>query len=316
MAAMKWLLAADPAIRWQVMRDLTGEPDDVVAAERARVAAEGWGARLLALQSPKGQWFSDVDQGWMITIHSLALLRRLGADPADARVRNAIDRVREHLTWTQLDGRPFFEGETEPCLNGSILGSGAYFGVPVDKVLQRLLDEQLEDGGWNCDAPTSMRASFNTTICVLEGLLEYEKAHGPTSAVTQARVRGQAYFLDRRMLRSRTTGQVIDRRWLRFTFPLRWQYDVLRGLDYMRDAGVTPDERVAEAVALVRKRAHQNGRWPLNVLYPDRVPFDMEPGVGKASWWNTLRALRVLKWYGDGEATARGESTGPSERRR
>ncbi len=211
----------------------------------------------------------------------------------------AIGFVRDRITWWQLDGRPYFDGETEPCINGRILAAGAYFGEASDRLVDRLLDEQLEDGGWNCEAPSSKRSSFHTTICVLEGLLEYEKTRGATTAVTHARVRARDYLLERRMFRSLRSGEVIDRRWTRFSFPTTWHYDVLRGLDYLRSAGVEPDERVAEAVELVAKRRHQNGRWPLNGRHPDRVPFDMEAGVGKASRWNTLRALRVLDWYGN-----------------
>lgn len=298
-AVVKWLLESDPAIRWQVMRDLTDAPDDVVAAERSRVAGEGWGARLLGLQAQGGQWGADDDEGWMTTVEALALLKDLGADPRGADVRRAIDLVRDRITWWQLDGRPYFDGETEPCINGRILAAGAYFGAASDRLVDRLLEEQLEDGGWNCQAPPSKRSSFHSTICVLEGLLEYEKAQGPTAAVTQARARAQDYLLERRMLRSLTSGEVIDRHWTRFSFPTTWHYDVLRGLDYLRSAGVDPDERVAEAVGLVEKRRHQNGRWPMNRLHPVRVPCDMEAGVGRASRWNTLRALRVLDWYGN-----------------
>jgi hypothetical protein len=300
MAAMQWLLDSDPAIRWQVMRDLTHEPDEVVAAERSRVASEGWGARLLDLQSPRGQWGADDDEGWMTTVHALVMLKDLGVDPTGERVREAIGLVRDRITWWQLDSRPYFDGETEPCINGAILAAGAYFGVASDRLVDRLLDEQLEEGGWNCEAPKSKRSSFHTTICVLEGLLEYQKARGATTAVTHARVRAQDYLLERRMLRSLTSGEVIDRGWTRFSFPPTWHYDVLRRLDYLRRAGVAPDERVAEAVELVRKRRHQNGRWPLHVPRRDKILFDMEAGVGKASRWNTLRALRVLDWYGNG----------------
>ena len=297
-AVVKWLLDGDPAIRWQVLRDLTDEPDEVVAAERSRVASEGWGARLLGLQAPGGQWGADDDEGWMTTVDALLLLKDLGVDPAGEDARRAIGLVRDHITWWQLDGRPFFEGETEACINGAILATGAYFGAASDSLVDRLLDEQLEDGGWNCEAPSSKRSSFHSTIRVLEGLLAYEKTRERTQAVTDARIRSEDYLLERRMFRSLTSGEVIDRRWLRFSFPTTWHYDVLRGLDYLRSAGVKPDERVAEAVELVKKRRHQNGRWPLNSLHPNRIPLDMEAGVGKASRWNTLRAVRVLDWYG------------------
>jgi hypothetical protein len=294
-----WLMDSDPAIRWQTMRDLAGEPDAAVAAERSRVASEGWGARLLDMQRADGTW-SDDDYArfWMPTIFVLDLLEDLGVDPASDRARAAIDRVRNGLTWTALDGRPFFDGETEPCLNGRILSAGAYFGAPSERLADRLLSEQLDDGGWNCDAPESTRSSFHSTICVLEGLLAYEKRCGAVPAVTEARSRGEAYLLERRMLRSLRSGEVIDRRWTRFAFPTTYHYDVLRGLDYLRDAGAEPDERVGEAIGVVKARRHQNGRWPLNVLHADRFPFDMEPGTGRASRWNTLRALRVLDWYG------------------
>jgi len=301
-AVVKWLLDGDPSIRWQVMRDLTDAPGEAVAAERSRVSSEGWGADLLARQTPDGHWGDDQQHGWMTTNDALALLKELGADPAGGKVQKAIGLVRDRITWHQLDGRPFFEGETEACINGRILGAGAYFGAASNKLVDRLLDEQLADGGWNCEAPGSKRSSFHSTICVLEGLLEYERAEGPTTAVTDARARGEDYLLQRRMLRSLTSGEVIDKRWTRFSFPVVWHYDVLRGLDYLRSAGGKPDERAAEAVAMVEKRRHQNGRWPLNGIHADhanRLSFDVETGVGSASRWNTLRGLRVLDWYGN-----------------
>lgn len=299
-AVTKWLLDSDPSIRWQVLRDLTDEPAEVVARERARVATEGWGARLLALQAPGGQWGAEDDDGWMTTVYALALLRDLGVDPADPQVRRAIGLVRDRIAWWQLDGRPFFDGETEACINGRILAASAYFGEASDRLVDRLLGEQLADGGWNCEAPPSKRSSFHSTICVLEGLLEYEKARGPTTAATDARARGEDYLLERRMFRSLTSGAVIDAKWTRFSFPITWHYDVLRGLDYFRSAGFAPDERMAEAAAVVARRRHQNGRWPLGAVYRDVVPipFEMEPGVGKASRWTTLRAMRVLEWWG------------------
>ena len=300
-AVVRWLLDSDPSIRWQVMRDLTNEPDEVVAVERSRVASEGWGAGLLSRQTPDGHWGDDTEHGWMTTTDILQVLRNLGADPASEKVRTAIGRVRDHITWFQLDGRPFFDGETEACINGRILATGAYFGAASERLLDRLLSEQLQDGGWNCEAPSSKRSSFHSTICVLEGLLEHEWAQGPSPAVTDARARAQNYLMERRMMRSLTSGEVIDPRWTRFAFPPTWHYDVLRGLDYLRSAGVRPDARVAEAVELVEKRRHQNGRWPLGALHPDRldrIPVQMEDEVGKASRWNTLRAMRVLDWYG------------------
>jgi hypothetical protein len=301
-SVIRWLLDSDPSIRWQVMRDLTGEPDELVAAERSRVASEGWGARLLALQSPDGDWGDGTSTPkWRSNLFTMLTLRSLGLDPASVPARTAVALVRDRVTWgPEFADAPFFEGEVEPCINGGVVALGGYFGETRDRLVDRLLGEQLEDGGWNCEAERgSVRSSFHTTICVLEGLLAYERARGATAAVTDARVRAHEYLLERRMFRRLSSGEVIDRRWTRFSFPAMWHYDVLRGLDYLRRAGVKPDERVAEAVGLVAKRRHQNGRWPLSEPHPDPVHFEMENGRGKPSRWNTLRALRVLDWYSE-----------------
>jgi hypothetical protein len=309
-AHIKWLLDSDPAIRWQVMRDLTAETSDAIAAERSRVATEGLGARLLAVQSADGRW-SGGPRGWradmpkehrdlLITLYSLSVMKDLGLDPASKRARKMIDRVEKRLVFTWLNDRPYLRGETEPCINGRILGIGAYFEKPNDALAKQLLAEQLEDGGWNCEAPKSRRSSFHTTICVLEGLLDYERAAGKPAvgkSVAKARKRAENYLIERGMLRSLRSGEIIDKRWLRFSFPTFWHYDVLRGLDYLRDAGVKPDGRMRGAIEIVIQRRHQNGRWPMNLIHPEYVPLKMETEVGRASRWNTLRALRVLRWY-------------------
>jgi hypothetical protein len=296
-SVVRWLLNGDPAIRWQVMRDLTHEPADAVASERSRVATEGWGRALLDRQAPTGSWGGPHDQGWMITMDALALLREMGLDPSSVAAHRAIARVKENLRWERLDNRPYFDGETEACINGAILAFGSYFGERCDRIVERLLSEQLADGGWNCDAPPSSRSSFNSTIRVLEGLLEYERAWGEAAAITAARLKAHEYLLERRMFRRLTNGEVINRTWMRFTFPTFWHYDVLRGLEYLRSAGVEPDQRVAEAIDIVRARRHQNGRWPMNHLHKDRLGFPLEPETGRASRWNTMRAMRVLRWY-------------------
>ncbi|MGH9743046.1 MAG: hypothetical protein ACRD51_11935 [Candidatus Acidiferrum sp.] len=302
---LKWLLDSDPAIRWQVMRDLTDGEASAIATERSRVATHGWGAKLLARQSPAGSFGRPKDdRGLLVTLYSLVLLKDFGLEPTSKQARKMIDRVDKRLVFTWLKNRPFLHGETEPCINGRILGIGAYFKEPNDALAKQLLSEQLADGGWNCEAqeenpkrPKSRRSSFHTTICVLEGLLDYERAGRKSAAVTRARKRGENYLIERRMFRSLRTGEVIDERWLRFSFPTFWHYDVLRGLDYLRSAGVQPDRRVREAMQIVIERRHQNGRWPLNLLHRERIPLEMETAVGSASRWNTLRALRVLRWY-------------------
>jgi hypothetical protein len=301
-AHIRWLLDSDPAIRWQVMRDLTDAAPDAIALERSRVATEGWGAKLLARQSAGGKW-GDGPQWDLITLWSLVVLKDLGLDAASSQARRMMDRIEKRVVFEQLNNRPYLHGETEPCINGRILGFGAIYKEPNEALAKRLLSEQLDDGGWNCEAPKSRRSSFHTTICALEGLLEYERAARKSAAVTKAvsraRKRGENYLLQRGMFRSLRTGEVIDKGWLRFSYPPYWHYDVLRGLDYLSNAGVKPDNRVDEAIDVVIQRRHQNGRWPLNLLHPERIPLKMETEVGRASRWNTLRALRVLRWYSD-----------------
>jgi hypothetical protein len=311
-SVIRWLLDSDPSIRWQVMRDLTGAPAHEVAAERSRVATEGWGARLLALQGADGRWGGAAwNPGWNSTMHVLWLLRHLGLDPASAEARRAVGIVHDHVTWQgsgppECDDNPYFAGEVEPCINGQVATAGAYFGQDVQRIIDRLLGEQLSDGGWNCEAPNgSTRSSFNTTICVLEALLEYERATGGSPEVTEARGGGQEYLLERRLFRRRSTGEVIERDrkggadWTRFAFPTWWHYDVLRGLEYLRSAGVTPDERVAEAIELVLSKQDSDGRWRLETRYPGVMPVEMDEGEGRPSRWNTLHALRVLDWYSE-----------------
>jgi hypothetical protein len=315
--AIAWLLDGDPSIRWQVMRDLTTAPAAEIAAERARVATEGAGARLLALQEADGRWAGAAwNRGWNSTMHVLMLLRDFGLDPDSDQARRAVVRVRDGVTWKgcgppACDANPFFAGEVEPCINGQVCAVGAYFGEDVGGLVGRLLAEQLPDGGWNCEAENgSTRSSFNTTICVLEALAEHERCVGSRAEVTEARLRGQEYLLERRLFRRRSTGEVIayDRKggpgdggghpaWTRFAFPTWWHYDVLRALEYLRRASVAPDERMTEAIDLVASRQDEDGRWPLEVVYPGAMPVAIDEGEGRPSRWNTLRALRVLKWW-------------------
>jgi hypothetical protein len=309
MTVVDWLLDSDPALRWQVLRDLVHAPEDVVAAERARVATEGWGARLLALQGDDGQWAGGAcfpaegwrrddnhGQPWTSTLPTLQLLHDLGVDPTSDLVRRAVAQVRDRCRWEHA-GQPFFSGEVEPCINGRTVTLGTYFLLDVDGIVARLLGEQLEDGGWNCEAENgSVRSSFSTTINVLEGLLAHERAAGGSAKSIVARRRGEEYLLERRLFRRKSTGDVVNPAWLLFSFPIRWHYDVLRALDYFRSAGDVPDPRMEEAIALLRSKQQADGTWLLENTHPGNVHFALEDGDGRPSRWNTLRALRVLEW--------------------
>ncbi|HNR00869.1 MAG TPA: hypothetical protein PKN52_12765, partial [Trueperaceae bacterium] len=283
-ASVRWLLRGDPAIRWQTMRDLVGAPAAEYERERATVATNGWGAESLARQDEDGQWRVERAE-WPLapTLYSLQLLRHCGLDPLSEQARRAIARVREGVRWEFWGNAPFFDGEVEPCINGGVLAVGAYFGVASSKLLDRLLGEQLADGGWNCEAEQgSVRSSFHTTICVLEGLLEYERSMGPAPVVTEARLRAEEYLLERRLLRRASTGKIIDTYWTRFPFPTYWRYDVLRALEHLRAAGRERDPRLSEPLDIVRRRRRQDGRWSLGEPYGfDHHGVALDPGRGK-----------------------------------
>ena len=311
MTVLDWLLDSDPAIRWQVLRDLVHASAELVAAERARVATEGWGARLLALQGEDGQWaggacfpaqsfnWRDENQGqpWTSTLPTLQLLHDFGIDPRADRVHRATALVRDHCHWEHA-GQPFFSGEVEPCINGRTVTLGTYFAQDVDAIVARLLGEQLEDGGWNCEAENgSVRSSFDTTINVLEGLWAHERATGGSAESIAARRRGEEYLLERKLFRRRSTGDIVNPAWLQFSFPTRWHYDVLRALDYFRSVGDVPDSRMEAAIDVVRSKRQPDGTWLLENTHPGAVHFALEEGDDRPSQWNTLRALRVLTWF-------------------
>lgn len=307
---LTWLLDSDPSIRWQVLRDLTDASGDA-AHERARVAHAGWCPELLARQRTDGQWGDGEEHPfWWTNLYTLLWIRDLGLDPASEPARTAIRLVRDHVTWgPYFDNSPFFEGEVEPCINGRALALGAYFGERSDALLARLLREQLADGGWNCEAERgSVRSSFHSTICVLEGLLAFEQAFGAADALTSARTRGQEYLLERRLQRRLSTGETINDEWSRLAFPPLWHYDVLRALDYFRAAGMQPDARMEEAVAIVHARRQTDGRWLRDLSHKDTLYEDLAGPVGAPSRWVTLRALRVLRWYESSRASSSDEA--------
>ncbi len=314
-AVIAWLLDSDPSIRWQVMHDLLDAPESEWRAERTAVETRGWGARLLSYEDEDGQWaggafaprdfdsreWREVGQPWTATTFSLSQLREFGLDPSSDRARRAVELVGANSRW-EHDGQPFWEGEVEECINGRTAADGAYFGVDVSPIVDRLVGESLEDGGWNCERVRgSVRSSFATTINVLEGLLEYERATGGTPESRQARSSGEEFLLERSLFRRLSTGEPADARFLSFLHPTRWRYDVLRALDYFRAAGTltgaAPDPRLSEAIDHIRLRRSGDGTWPLDWSLPGRVWFELDDGPGQPSRWVTLRALRVLRWW-------------------
>lgn len=311
MNVVQWFLESDPAFRWQAMRNLTDASPSSVATERARVSREGIGAHILDLQQQDGSWRKPNAPVWLPTLFTMLSLRAVGVDPNDPVVDRAVTRLETSLCWSDrecwelrpvaMGGNPFFEGEEEPCINGGVLALGGYFGRPNEKLARSLLDQQLEDGGWNCEAPRSARSSFHTTICVLEGLLAYEQAVESAPAVTAARHRGEDYLLQRELFRRLSTGEPICAEFLELAFPPRYHYDILRALDYFRAAGREPDPRMHAAIRVLEQKRQSDGRWLLDRAYDEALGFTFGEPPGAPSRWNTLRALRVLQWYEDSD---------------
>ncbi len=306
--AIDWLLDGDPAIVWQVRRDLLAAAERTVERERRRVAREGWGARLLARQRADGRWAAgrSSDDGlyhpkWISTTYTMLLLRDLGLPATERRARKACAHLLDR--GIQRDGGVIYDwhGPSETCVTGMVLSILAYFEHDDDRVhalADHLLRQQMPDGGWNCRrARGATHSSVHTTISVLEGLRLYELDRPRrVRQVRAAQRRGREFLLVHRLFRSHRTGEVIRPVFLRFAFPPRWHYDVLRALDHFQAVGAARDERLADAMEVVRRARQDDGRWLLDHSHRGQVYFEMEP-VGRPSRWNTLRALRVLKWW-------------------
>jgi hypothetical protein len=298
-----WLLEGDPAIRWQVLRDLMNAPAVDVGVERARVANEGWGAQLLALQDPDGRWGGGLySRKWTSTTYTLILLRRLGLPAGHPQALRGLQVL--------LDASDFSDGgidmwrtsgRSDACVNAMILAVAAHFDVDdprVTSLLNYLLEHQMDDGGWNCeDHRGATHSSFHTTLSALEGLHEWQSARGPDAAIETTVRRGEEFLLSHRLYRSHRTGEVVSANMTRFSFPPRWFYDVLRALDYFQARQAALDPRMEDALVLLRKKRHKDGFWKLQNRRAGLTFFEMET-VGQPSRWNTLRALRVLRWAG------------------
>lgn len=302
-STIEWLLEGDAAVRWQVMGDLLDEPDHVITAERARVATTGWGARLLAHQDPEGTWANALySPKWTSTTYTLLLLRQLGLPADDPRARVACEVL--------LDGASYFDGgltfartvrQPETCITAIVVCLAATFGTidtRVEAALAWLLDQQLGDGGWNCETVRSgsRHGSFHTTILALEAMHAWTQVRGPDDAADQASRRGREFFAVHGLYRSHRTGELVDPSLTRMVFPPGWHHDLLRGLDHFQAAAAPPDPRLDDAVATLRAKRRPDGTWTGNAPYPGRYWFQLEQ-TGRPSRMNTLRALRVLRWW-------------------
>lgn len=293
-----WLLEGDPAVRWQVHRDLLGSPARVVAAERARVAREGWGRRLLDLQAPNGRWAADRGPAayrglyipkWTSTTYTLQLLARLGLPEDDRGARAGCRALVSGAEWFSSGGLGFFAARrsSEPCVSSMVLASLNAFAsedAARDRLTRYLVSAQLADGGWNCDE-ASAHGSFHTTTLALEALRAGDAA-----------ARGRDFLLEHRLHRSRRTGEVVKPSFTRLRWAVGWEADVLRQLELFVAGDGTRDPRLADAVELVRRRRRPDGRWVAARPQAGALHFVLEP-AGRPSRWVTLLCLRALRWW-------------------
>jgi hypothetical protein len=308
-----WLLNSDPALRWQVERDILREPAAVWEATRARTATEGFGARLLALQDPDGQWaggaffpagFDGADedgQPWTATTWALNDLREWGVDPAVLRERRTAERLNENARW-EYDDLPYWGGEVDCCINAWTVANGAWLGADITGIVDWFLEHQLSDGGWNCEwVEGSTRSSFHSTLNALKGLLAYDGATGGTAATRSARRAGDEYLLKRGMIHRLSTGQPVGPWVDHFGYPFRWTYNVLNAADYLRESSLledaVPDLRMGEAIELIRSARQPDGTWLQAGRQPGRVWFEVDAPAGEPSKWLTLCGTRVLDWW-------------------
>ena len=306
---IQWLLDGDPAIRWQTLRDLAGASARTVAAERRRVGQTGWGARLLAEQSADGRWSAGRarDAGlytpkWTSTTYTMLLLRDFGLSPTNSQARTACRVLLDR--GLQADGGINYKpgSRSERCITGMVLSILSYFQLDDDRVgnIEKYLrNTQMPDGGWNCRR-VATHSSMNTTISVLEGIhLRELSRRGDTRALRVAQAKAREFLLVHGLFRSHRTGAIIKSEFMRFVFPPRWHYDTLRALDHFQSVQAPRDERLCESIDLVNSRRGSDGRWSLEYAYSGKTHFNLEP-LRAPSRWNTLRALRVLKWWNEG----------------
>jgi hypothetical protein len=314
-ALLDWLLEADPALRWQVERDLAGAPEETWGATRARIATEGFGARLLALQDRDGQWAGgayfpsepdptaegDEDDGqpWTATTWTLNTLRDWGLDAAE--LAGTAELLAANSRW-EYDDLPYWGGEVDCCINGYTLANGAWLGADVAGIAQWFLNHRMADGGWNCEWDKgSTRSSFHSTLNSLQGLLYYEAATGGADALRAARRAAEEYLLERRLLRTRSTGEIVGPWATWFAYPFRWFYSALNAAEYFRAAAlhddIAPDPRLADAIDVIRVAREPDGTWLQERRHPGQAWFEVDVPPGEPSKWLTFYGTRVLAWW-------------------
>lgn len=288
---VRWLLEGDPAIRWRVLQDLTDASAQDVARERDRVATEGWGERLLAAQDPDGGWGGGVySPKWISTTYTLLHLLWLGLPAGHPAALRGCDQIwRWRARWRV----------PETCIEAIVVRLTCAHGYPaaqLDDLVTDLLGQQLADGGWNCATRTdkSKHGSFHTSILALEALDAYAGAGGAVDTSRAAR-RGREFFLAHRLFQSHRTGAVAIRASTRFPAFPEWHFDVLRGLEHFAHSGARRDDRLSDAIEVVRGARRADGRWSTYAPYQGRQWFQLEePGPSR---WNTSRVVRVLRWW-------------------
>ncbi|MFT6658451.1 hypothetical protein [Maritalea sp.] len=299
-----WLMAGDVAVQYQTRRDLLGENRFDL---RDRIASQGWGKQFLDARNPDGSWGRAFYQmKWTSSHYTLLDLRNLEIAPDILEIRAEISMIIANEK-SPTDGGigPFgLKGNSDVCVNGMFLHYASYFDLPekdLKSILDFLLAQHMGDGGFNCRSNRAKphHSSLHSTCSVLEGFLTYLNA-GYTYRADEVRSQmrdAEDFLLLHQLFISDRTGLLIEKGFLKLSYPYRWRYSILRGLDYFRAANRTWDDRLQPATEVLKKKRRADGRWNVQAKHPGQTHFDMER-AGQPSRWVTLFALRVFKHFG------------------
>jgi hypothetical protein len=299
---IQWLLQGDVAIQYQTYRDLLGvERNDI----QQRIVNQGWGRQFLSSQNTSGHWGLGFYQPkWTSTHYTLLDLKNLGISQDCKAIRHAIDLILKNQKGRDGGINPSGTIEnSDVCINGMALNYFSYFRTAeadLRSIVDFILSEHMEDGGFNCRSNRSgaRHSSLHTTLSILEGILEYKNNNYGyrLKELLNAASESIEFMLQHRLFKSDKTGKIIRKQFLKLSWPSRWYFDILRALDYLQHAGVEYDQRMQDAIDEIQKKKTKAGLWKLQANHPGKFHFYMEE-VGKPSRWNTLRALRVTKYF-------------------